>query len=146
MTECVHGDHDAVLTRPSKVDSPGVWLSLEIIKTRSSLVDAGFNVRLGRASPYGHRYLRGRRALDGIGTHTSSIDQNRLVQIDIGWRPSTETDEGPRSGGSGDACSGYAEDQVHGRVEVEQEHHGRCCIGPESHEEEDDAVLEEEFP
>ena len=68
------------------------------------------------------------------------------MQIDIGWRPSTETDEGSRSGGSGDACSGHAEDQVHGRVEVEQEHHGRCCIGPESHEEEDDAVLEEEFP
>jgi len=68
------------------------------------------------------------------------------VYIDIGLSPSAETDEGSRSSGGGDACSGHTEDQVYSGVEVEEEHNGRGGVGEESHKEENDAVLEEELP
>jgi len=78
VAECVHGDHDASLTRQgraSKVDSPGTGLSLKIVEPRSRVgtglvFEAGFDVRLGRASPGSHRYLRVSRAL---GSRTSTV-------------------------------------------------------------------------
>ena len=96
VAECVHGDHDAGLTslsRAGKVDSTCVGLGLEIVQARvETSVNASFDVRLGRASPDGHCYLCVRRALVG-GTRVS-IYQSRLVHIDIGRRPSAQTDEG----------------------------------------------------
>ena len=147
VAECVHGDHDTGLTRlggASKVDGAGVGLGLEIVKTSGSVkpgvvIHAGFDVRLGWASPGGHRYLR-RRTL-GTTAHRS-----RLVHVDIGLCPRAETDEGSRSSRGRDACSGHREHQVHRGVKVEEKHHGRACVGEESHEEENDAVLEEELP
>jgi hypothetical protein len=151
VAEGVHGDHDTGLTRlgrASKVDSTGAGLGLEIVKAGSRVVpgivvEASFDVRLVRPSPRGHRYLRNRHAL---GTPTCAIDHSGLMHIDISLCPSAETDEGSRSSGGGDACSGYTEDQVHSRVEVEKKHNGRGRVGDESHKEENGAVLEEELP
>ena len=151
VAEGVHGDHDASLARRGgacEVDGARVGLALEVVEVRARVeaglvIEAGFDVRLGRAHPGGHRYLRVVHALDAPAR---GIGRRGLVHEDIGLRPGAETDEGPRRSGGGDACGGHREYQVHRGVEVEEEHHGRACVGEEGHEEEHDAVLEEELP
>lgn len=108
---------------------------LDVGWARARPVDGG---HVGGDVPVGHTSLAGG---DTISTRVGGV-----VDVDFLVRPVAEADVGSRGSTCSEACSRDTEHEVHNRVKVEQEDGGCESIADKGGDEEDDSVLEEEFP